>query len=104
MFLTFTYQEDIDWRAVLGRPHAMRIVCTRRVSVTTVPEPNYIMLFWRPPHVNKVRFVELDSSDLRGLSPRVEDLYLMTRSDIYWAQLAKAADGYTSIPPCRYHG
>ena len=46
----------------------MRIVWTRRLSVSTVPEPIYNLLFWRPPRVNGVQFAELDSSDIRGLS------------------------------------
>ena len=45
----------------------MRIVWTRRLSVTTVHEPKYSLLFWRPPRVNGVRFAELDSSDIREL-------------------------------------
>ena len=46
----------------------MRIVSTRCLSVSTVPEPNYTLLFWRPSRVNGVRFAELNSSDIRGLS------------------------------------
>ena len=46
----------------------MRIVWTGRLSVTTVPEGNYTLLFWRPSRVNGVLFAELDSSDIRGLS------------------------------------
>ena len=49
----------------------MRIVWTRRLRVTTVPEPNYTLLFWHPPRVNGVRFAELDSSDIRGLSAMI---------------------------------
>ena len=49
----------------------MRIVWTRRLSVSTIPEPNYTMLFWLPPRVNMVRFAELDSSDIRGLSAMI---------------------------------
>ena len=49
----------------------MRIVWTRHLSVSTRPEPNYTLLFWRPPRVNGVRFAELDSSDIRGLSAMI---------------------------------
>ena len=61
----------MDWSALLGRPRAVHIVWTRRLSVTTVPEPNYTFLFWRPPCVNEVRFAELNSSDIRGLSAMI---------------------------------
>ena len=46
----------------------MRIVWARRLSVSTIPEPNYSLHFWRTPRVNGVRFAQLDSSDIRGLS------------------------------------
>ena len=49
----------------------MRIVWTQHLSVTTVPEPNYTLLFWRPPRFNGVRFAELDSSDICGLSAMI---------------------------------
>ena len=71
MFSRFTYQEDLDWSALLGRPRAVRIVWTRRLSVSNIPEPNYTLLFWRPPRVNGVRFAELHSSDIRGLSAMI---------------------------------
>ena len=41
------------------------------MSVSTIPQPNYTLLFWRPPRVNGVRFAELDSSDIRGLSAMI---------------------------------
>jgi len=33
--------------------------------------PDYNMLHWRPPHINRVQFAELDSYDIRGLSAMI---------------------------------
>ena len=49
----------------------MRIVWAQRLSVSTLPEPTYTLLVWSPPRFNGVRFAELDSSDIRGVSAMI---------------------------------
>jgi len=59
---------DIDWSALLGCPRAVRIVCVSQPANSSAPRPNYRVLHWRNPHINEVRFAELNSYDIRGLS------------------------------------
>jgi len=57
---------DIDWSALLGRPRAVRIVWVSQTANSSAPRPNYGLLHWRNPHINGVRFAELNSYDIRG--------------------------------------
>jgi len=57
----------IDWSALLGRPLAVRIVWVSQPTNSSAPGPNYLLLHLRNPHINRVRFAELNSYDIRGL-------------------------------------
>jgi len=69
-FVVFELRDlgDIDWSALLGRPHAVRIVWVSQPANSSAPRRNYRLLHWRNPHINGVRFAELNSYDIRGLS------------------------------------
>jgi len=53
---------------MLGCPRAVRIVLVRNSADIDTPQPNYRLLHWRNPHINGVRFAELNAYDIRGLS------------------------------------
>jgi len=53
---------------MLGRPRTVRIVGVRSSAEIDAPQPNYRLLHWRNPHINGVRFADLNASDIRGLS------------------------------------
>jgi len=53
--------------ALLGRPRAVRIVWVSQPANSSAPRPNYRLLHWRNPHINGVRFAELNFDDIRGL-------------------------------------
>ena len=46
----------------------MGIVWVSQPANSSVPRPNYHLLHWRNPHINGVRFAELNSYDIHGLS------------------------------------
>jgi len=76
--LSLTDEENTDWSAPLGRPHAVLIVYglpTRRGQGLPDQErlrvnvpPRYHALHWCSPDIHGVEFAELDSYDIRGLS------------------------------------
>jgi len=43
------------------------MVCVSQTGNSSAPRPNYRLLHWRNPHINGVRFAELNSFDIRGL-------------------------------------
>jgi len=49
-------------------PRAVRIVWVSQPANSRAPRPNYRLLHWCNPHNNGVRFAELNSYDIRGLS------------------------------------
>jgi len=71
LFFELTDLGDIDWSAVLGRPRAVRIVWVSQPANSSAPLPNYRLLHWHNHHINGVRFAELNSYDIRGLSAMI---------------------------------
>jgi len=59
---------DIDWSAMLGRPHGVHIVWVCNPASGGAQRPNYRLLHWRPQNIHGVGFAELNSYDIRGLS------------------------------------
>jgi len=53
---------------MLGRPRAVRIFWVSQPANSSAPRPNDRLQHWRNPHINGVRFAELNSNDIRGLS------------------------------------
>jgi len=53
---------------MLGRPRAVRILWVRNSADIDAPQPNFLLLHWRNPHINGVGFAELNAYDIRGLS------------------------------------
>ena len=78
---SLTNYGDIDWSALLGRPRAVRIAWVRPAQgAGNAQYPNhYQSLHWRLPHVNGIRFAELDSYDIRGLSAMIQRTIQETR-------------------------
>jgi len=60
--------ELIDWRAMLGRPRAVRIVWVCNPASGGAQRANYRLLHWRPHNIHGVGFAELNSYDIHGLS------------------------------------
>ena len=55
--------------ALLGRPRAVRIVWVRYAANSPADRPDYRQVNWRT--INGVRFAELDSDDIHGLSAMI---------------------------------
>jgi len=53
---------------MLGRPRAARIVLVCNPASGSAQRPNYRLLHWCPQNIHAVRFAELNSYDIHGLS------------------------------------
>ena len=53
---------------MLGHPRAVHIVWVGKLANSSSPRPNYRSLHLRNPHINELRFAELNSYNLRSLS------------------------------------